>query len=919
MKVMKACLILLFLSFETVYGAEFNDQLTLAEFGTAVNKNISLQSSSRYGSQPAGQLLRTNDFQTFQLKFGGYATGRLPCRVGLFTASESAKSSKGVPFGTRLELSGFSLAGDPQNNTPPNYFLKLVQNPNYIVFNFTETFNSSNISTDLEQSLSFLSCHVTYEESGGMNGTMTSLHVQGSGYHDIEYQDLTPKLTFGSGIIKDIEVDGKKENLPTSGKTHTLKEGTKFRFTIVNPASDPTHEQIWIVYAQSPTKEKKIRFDAKFNLTPNNKIRNLVLTAANGRYDGFLRVAGIQPDLPPSRPNKLRSQTAPDWQLATQIQSTPATPLSMFVLWSYQWTKAVGPELTKNQENNVFLSSCPTNSLLIPLLARSNLSAATCWYNQLIDKQNRGEAVFDIGTNSFVTLVNMLIANVYDSDIKNFQNTQASPISSPSLGFGGNAEAMEGVFDKYRSEIPTSMELEFNDDGNYSFKVPSVDLVKTKPEGSVQIPLFSLPGFKALTSGHAIAGDTVNKDPIKGDIVYAHGNSTEKPGDREITFLVNGLPSWAARFLPDDFWNRINGLDQENIKIQLNSFLKKPLPGLQTGVYDQGKALFQIAMSAKYATYVLLAQKGILPPYSNKLKVPSNIISKVNPLLNYIKNILDGWLITRVFGSTTLTNYFVGDEGAKGVVAFLGTTTSTGGLTDSGNAVYTGHNRQYGYFLGSAAIVVELDKLFKNSAWIGEAKTNGTVTAKTKQFVDMLWRDYANPDKDDTDEMPFNRYGNPWEGMSCSKGVPPTGTFPSRNNESISEDFNGYYAVWLYARSIRNSENSVFSTSEKQGFNLLERYGKSNIDMVSKAGRALFYNNGNWVYKNEPFNFNKTTGIEWDNEVETATDLQLGTPPCRLTEEGCIYSKYKFDLFCDDLIDTFNGDCQCKNAGCSCN
>ncbi len=168
MKVMKACLILLFLSFETVYGAEFNDQLTLAEFGTAVNKNISLQSSSRYGSQPAGQLLRTNDFQTFQLKFGGYATGRLPCRVGLFTASESAKSSKGVPFGTRLELSGFSLAGDPQNNTPPNYFLKLVQNPNYIVFNFTETFNSSNISTDLEQSLSFLSCHVTYEESGGM-------------------------------------------------------------------------------------------------------------------------------------------------------------------------------------------------------------------------------------------------------------------------------------------------------------------------------------------------------------------------------------------------------------------------------------------------------------------------------------------------------------------------------------------------------------------------------------------------------------------------------------------------------------------------------------------------------------------------------------------------------------------------------
>lgn len=915
----KIYLLFLITILQNLYSVEFDDQFTLAEFGTAPNKNISLRTSSRYSSDPSGQMLRTNDFQTFQLKFGDYATQRLPCRMGLFLVSESAQSFKGVPFGTRLELSGFSLAGDPSNNIPPNNFLELVQNPNYILFNFTEKFEPSNITTDLDQSKSFMACHVTYEETGGKKGIMRSMHVHGSAFHDIEYQELTPRLTFGSGIVTEIAVDGKKETLPTSGRTHRLKPGTKFKFTLENSIGNPRHKQVWLIYAQSPIKKTDITFDARFQLTPNNKIKNLILTSRSGRFDGFLRVAAIQVDQPPSKSNFLRTQTAPQWQMATQVQSMPATPLSMFLLWPYQWTKDVGDQLTRNQENGVYLSSCSTNSLLIPLLARSNFAAATCWYNQLIDKLNKGQNVFDSATNPFVTLVNMLVAYYYDNDILNYQSGLSYPvISAPGASFSGGEKAAENLFDSYRSEIPLSMELEFNDNSSYKFKVPSVDLVSTKPEGKHKTPLFSLPGYKSVESGH-VATTFSNKDPIKGDVVYARGNSGDNPGDNEIVFSVDEVPNWAGRFIPDDFWNRIKQSDRQNLQIQLNAFLKQALPGIQSEVYEQGKVLFQIAMSAKYAAYVLLAQDGHLPPYSENLKVSSKIKNKINPLLNYIKSVLDGWLITKVIGSEFLTNYFVGDESAKGIVAFAGTNQPKGGLTDSGNAVYTGHNRQYGYFLGSAALVIELDKLLKNKAWIGSIKTNGIVTGKTKQFVDMLWRDYANPDVDDSDMMPFNRYGNPWEGISCSKGVPPEGTFPSRNNESISEDFNGYYAVWLYARAIRNSSDSVFVSSEKMGFNLLERYGKSNIDMISKAAKALFYNNGNWVYKNEPFNFNETTGIEWDNKVDSATNLQIGNPPCSLTEEGCIYSKYKFNVFCDDLTEIFNKSCQCTKAGCGCN
>lgn len=906
-------------------AATFNNQLTMAEFGILPNNNISLQSASRYTSDPAGQLLRTNDFQALQLNFNGYATGRLPTREGLFTVSESAVSLLGgLPFGSRVELGSYTNAGDQAANIEPNRFLTLVQNPNFILYNFSEAFASADIRTDMSNSETFLSFDVTYSSGGGF---MTSYHVHGNAYHDIQYQDLTPRLTFGSGELVGLEVDNIVILLPSSGTTFLLPAGTKFKFTFSNPEGVPPQTQTWLVYAQTFTGET-IQFNMEYALTSATRIREVELTAS-ATFDGFLRTAAIQTSAPLAQENQLAQRTSPGWQLATQIQSIPATPLSMFMLWPYDWTKTVGVQLAFNQANNVFLSACTANSLLIPLLARSDYATATCWYNQLIDKQNRGETVFDSGTNAFVTLMNMLIAHYYDAEILSYQNGIARGVSTPALSLGSNASALEQMFDNHRSEIPLNAELIFNANDTYSFLLTSLDLFSTLPLGSTHLPLQSLPGFKTMVDGFNLQ-PYANAESIKGDVAYTEANFASVPGDFVVTFKAQAPPSWAGRFLPDDFWSHLLGADMTNLGVQLQQQLARPVPGLSSDTYEQGKRIFQAAMTAKYATYVLLAQLGMTPPYLDGLVVPASVTSAVQPLIDYIEDILEAWLASKIYRGESLSNFFCADDDAKGVVAYIGTTTTTSGNLDSGNAVYTGHNRQYGYFLEAAAIATELDQLFGNPLWIASTITALFPTppfpaatppflATAKQFVDMLWRDYANPVTDDAADMPFNRYGNPWEGMSCEKGVPPTGTYPSRYNTSISEDFNGYYAAWLYARAIRNAPTAEISNTNKEGFHLLERYSKVNFDMVMRAAKGMFYNTSVWVYTNTPFNFNQTTGVEWDNEANTSPiNMSLLTPPCGLTREGCIYSKYKFDLFGKDLVDSFNSRCACTEPGCDC-
>ncbi|MBM3191073.1 MAG: hypothetical protein FJZ63_00265 [Chlamydiae bacterium] len=893
----------------SLLGSTFNNQISLVSFGTVTNQNISLQNSSHYTFEFSDEILRTNDFQTLQLNFGNYAAGRYACRIGVFNVSESANTVGRIPFGSQLSLPSFVYAGDQSADIEPNRFISEPRDPNFITFSFSETLDE--VLIDLTESETSTTCHVTYE-SGPLQ-YMRNINFPLSAYHDIRYEDVTPYLVFGTGVLIELYVDGTKQTLPTSGNPLTLPSGTKFKFVMRNPKDYPLHQQTWIIYAQSELGTTPIQFTMGYSLTDDGFPTELTLSAAS-TFEGYLRTVAMQIDKPLAQPNALRVRTPPDWQLATQIQSMPVTPLEMFMLWPYAWTQIVGPQIIFNQDNNVFLSSCTTNSILVPLVTLYNFDIANCWYNQLIDKQTRGEVVFDIGTNSFVTLVNMLIAKYYKADIQSYQSTFPNGVSTPLLGISPSASTMETMFDQHRSEVVLSSELEFNSDTSYQFYASTFDIVNTFPSSTAKLPLFNFPGYQTLADGFNIVSNATNKDPIKGDINYVEGNIASTPGSYLLQLKGQALPSWAPRFLPDDFWLRLQGSDKTNLMCQLNSVLASDLPSYNTSVYTQGQILFQLAMTAKYATYVLLAQNKQLPPYPSGYAVPSSIKSRIQPLLDTIEDLLETWLVSHQFEGSSVANYFAGDELGKGIVAVQGTGSSTGGVQDSGNAVYTGHNRQYGYFLGAAAIAIELDRLFGNTAWIASSQTNtSSFTGTMKQFVDMLWRDYANPATDDQHNLPFYRYGNQWEGLSSSKGLPPVNAYPSRNNESISEDFNGYYASYLYAVQIQKTPYSVISSANQAGFSLLQTFSNTNLAMIQRSARAMFYNNGNWVYKYGPFDVNKTTGIEWDNMVDSGTNLTLQSPSCYFSREGCIYSPYKFNLFCTELVNQFNSRPQCSD------
>lgn len=893
----------------------FNNQITFADFGTVTNLNTSLQPASQYSlDDPMLDHMKTNNYQTLQLKFGDYLEGRYPCRIGMFNISECENAVGSIPFGTMISLPAYTIAGDFATKIEPNRYLLQASDPSYWVFSFTETLSS--LTTDFTESQTGQIAYIWYKHSG-YTKFMKNMNISLSAFHDIQYEDVTPKIVLGKGRISEIYLDDEKAILPTSGVAVTLIPSTKFKFVVRNEPDEPKSEQTWLFYVQSDTAVTNLELVMTYNIDSKGYLYNVTLTSAGApaTFTGYLRVAAIQTYEPRFEVNPLKPQTTPDWELAAQIQSLPATPLSMFMLWPMDWVKNVGEQIMLNQEGNVYVSNYQTVSLLLPLLARSNYSLATGWFNQLVDKQNLGQDVFDIGTNSFVTLVNMLIASTYSSEIETFQSGIPRGVSLPNLYIDPSEAAMEKMFNDHRSEIILSDDIEYKSKGAYEFYVQALDIISTFPQSSASLPLFSFPGYQTISDGFNIVSNASNIDAIKGYINYVQGNIGSFPGSYYLRFKEQALPKWAPSFLPENFWDKISGADKTNLLCQLNQVLKRPLPGYNENVYEQGKILFQLAMTAKYATYVLLACQGTLPPYPSTLFVTNSIKAKVQPLIDKMEEILNIWLLQNISPIPSTPNYLAADALGKGIVAIKGASSATGGLTDSGNAVYTGHNRQYGYFLASAAICIELDSLFKNPNWIAQALPGGFIV---KQFVDMLWRDYANPSVSDPEEMTYNRYGNFWEGISSSKGMPPAGAYPSRNNESISEDFHGYYASYLYASAILSLSDVVIPQTDKQGFDGLETFSHGNMNMISKAARALFYNNGNWVYKKTPFNFNITTGTEWDNSVDSGVSFPRGTPPAVFNEEGSLYSKYKFNLFCIDLVDEFNRYCQPDREGCCC-
>ncbi|MFP8890254.1 glycosyl hydrolase [Natrialbaceae archaeon A-CW2] len=100
------------------------------------------------------------------------------------------------------------------------------------------------------------------------------------------------------------------------------------------------------------------------------------------------------------------------------------------------------------------------------------------------------------------------------------------------------------------------------------------------------------------------------------------------------------------------------------------------------------------------------------------------------------------------------------------------------------------HHFHYGYFVRGAAEIARNDP-----DWASESEWGG--------MVDLLIRDFANPDRDD-DSFPFLRTYDPYSGHSWAGG--PSGGVFGNNQESSSEAINAYAAIIQWGEYTDNEQ-----------------------------------------------------------------------------------------------------------------
>lgn len=122
--------------------------------------------------------------------------------------------------------------------------------------------------------------------------------------------------------------------------------------------------------------------------------------------------------------------------------------------------------------------------------------------------------------------------------------------------------------------------------------------------------------------------------------------------------------------------------------------------------------------------------------------------------------------------------------------------TTFGGIVPEGDdfgalSVYNDHHFHYGYFVYSMAILAKLD-----SKWIN-TPINGR---KPVDWVNVLIRDYANVTQDTF--FPRLRMQDDYDGHSWASGMVVYGD--GKNQESVSEAVNAYYAIALFGDATRD-------------------------------------------------------------------------------------------------------------------
>ena len=544
---------------------------------------------------------------------------------------------------------------------------------------------------------------------------------------------------------------------------------------------------------------------------------------AQSTFTGFLRIAAIQPNAIAQDLFATADQTFDPWATAIIAQTRPITPIGMFMLWPDEWVQSIAEEITNRLFTADDVPSCSLVAELLPTLARKDLRLAQLYFTQLDGNE----------TNLFLTQFLMLAAAQLDSQIAAYQSSRAIP----TIPTGATAETIEAIYDAHRSAIPLFADIEFTED-RYTWTY-------TSDNGD---PLIIFPSYKITDSP---LGGYLFEDPIKGPLYAATAT------DGTITFTEPEIPT----FYETSFFPTLTFTPRQLGRLQglLSPIVSRGVIN-QTDALITGQEIFALALSAKAGELV----------YRQANRPSGSIRSVVQPLMDAVKEQLIAWLQTR-----TQANFFIADSTTPGICAQAG----MGGLSpdvntiDEGNALYNVHDLQYGYWLGAAALIFELDQsLNVLDPLISQEVSEGIIF---KDLVDMLWRDARNFSKVDPDQLPFNRCGNPWEGHSTSNGILYAPLATGRFQERFGEDFNSWASTFEYTRAVLDS--TAIDDAEKDQFDLLQTFARTNLEMTASSGR-LVYQTSDWLFSGFFAANNLTVGQTFDTQVLSTTTFTPGDP-----------------------------------------
>ncbi len=572
--------------------------------------------------------------------------------------------------------------------------------------------------------------------------------------------------------------------------------------------------------------------------------------------------------------------TSPSWWETAEVHAIAPTGMNLYMLlpgvgttpnprWSALFTDLAFNVIGSNWINTNMPIQYPTSQALsdiLPPIATANSALAQTYYSDLFSQLNpSGMPPYtdgsDLATNLFTLQFDIIMASNLSSDINTFQEASRTlPIYAP--GTVNNVS----VFNAHRRYVPVQADISTTATTiSWTYTLSSA----VPPGDGMNKTLVCFPFWKYLqgsTPGYVNTAPGTGEpfqpfifnDTIKGTLYAAESISGV------VTYLEGGIPfSWYGPtdlFIPSSLTFTTQQLSLLSTALGYIQNTVIPLPYVPeanvTGdAYNAGKVGFMLAKTALYIAYYM---QNTNPP-----STPQLIAAATQKYIDNAKSILTAYLIGRTPGA----NYFVADRSAGGIcvngAGGDGTYANGPNLqqyvdsgVDFGNYVYNDHHFFAGYRLLTAAMITNWEMTYgSGTLWIDLpviGADNGTY--KIRDMVDFLWRDTHNPFTNNTSaqiydpDLPYDRYGLPWEGHGVANGIQYQPNALGRNQESIAEDFNCWLGMNTYAALVLQTSLTGPQTLQYQ---TLYNFSLMNLKLNASAGIQWFKDYAYWVGVNQ--------------------------------------------------------------------